>query len=299
FKAAKNEVEVAGIRTCHVRDGAALVRFFHWLEKQVAAGAEISEIGAADQLEQFRSEGEHFQGLSFPSISAFASHGALPHYRPLPDEEGHRVIDGSSLYLLDSGAQYLDGTTDVTRTVCFGEPTAEQVARFTEVLRGHVALARVTFPRRTDGKQLDVLARLPLWETGHDYGHGTGHGVGAYLNVHEGPQGISPKSRDIALQPGMVLSNEPGYYLEGDFGIRTENLVIVETRDDHGQDGNDFLGFETVTLAPIDRKLIDVDALLPGERAWLDAYHADVRAKLSPLLNDEVRTWLEAATEPL
>jgi Xaa-Pro aminopeptidase len=239
--------------------------------------------------------------LSFDSISGFGSHGAIVHYRPDPDGGGKRLIDDSSLYLIDSGGQYLDGTTDITRTCCFGEPTAEQRDRFTRVLKGHVALARIVFPKGTTGKHLDILARQPLWDAGLDYGHGTGHGVGAFLCVHEGPQGISQKARDVELQAGMILSNEPGYYLDGDYGIRVESLVIVEPRPEHGHsgDGREWFGFETITLCPIDRGLIDCSLLSRDELAWLDAYHARVRETLGPLVGDTERAWLEAATAPL
>lgn len=297
MKARKNEVEIEGARACHVRDGVAMVRFLSWLEDAVDAGEPVSEIAAAARLAELRERGEHFQGLSFETISAFGSHAALPHYRP--GAEGDRVIDGSSLYLVDSGGQYLDGTTDITRTTCFGRPTEEQVDRCTRVLRGHVRLARTTFPRGTTGKQLDVLAREALWDVGLDYGHGTGHGVGAYLNVHEGPQGIGPRARDVALEPGMILSNEPGFYLEGEYGVRIENLIVVEERPGHGAPGGqDFLGFETITLCPIDLRLVDADQLSPEERAWLDDYHRVVRERLSPHLEQAERAWLAKVTQP-
>jgi Xaa-Pro aminopeptidase len=299
WKACKNPTEVQGARACHVRDGVALVRFLTWLEDAVDRGEAISEIEAADQLEAFRAAGEHFQGPSFESISAFGSHGAIVHYRP--GEEGDRVIDRSSLYLIDSGGQYLDGTTDVTRTTCFGEPSAEQREIFTRVLRGHVALARARFPEGTSGRRLDVIARQPLWEVGLNYGHGTGHGVGSHLCVHEGPQRLSEAASDVPLQPGMIVSNEPGCYRDGEYGIRIESLVVVEPRPDLGDEipGPAFLGFETLTLCPIDRGLMAVEALADHERAWIDAYHARVREALSPHLDEPERAWLAAATEPL
>jgi len=301
FKACKNAVEVQGARDCHVRDGVAMVKFLYWLEAQVKAGNEVSEVSAADQLAGLRSEGDRFQGLSFDSISGFGSHGAIVHYRPDPEGGGKRLIDASSLYLIDSGGQYLDGTTDITRTVCYGVPTAQQRDHFTRVLKGHVALARVTFAKGTTGKHLDILARQPLWDAGLDYGHGTGHGVGAFLCVHEGPQGISQKARDVALEPGMLISNEPGYYRDGEYGIRIESLVIVEARPDHGDPkaGREFLGFETITLCPIDRGLIDASLLSRADLAWFDTYHARVRETLGPLLPASERAWLEAATAPL
>lgn len=294
LKARKNAAEIAGARACHVRDGVALVRFLRWLEHEVHAGRRVTEVEASDRLLAFRSEGEHFRGASFETISGFGGHGAIVHYRPA--EEGDRVIDGSSLYLVDSGGQYLDGTTDVTRTVCFGEPTAEQRDRFTRVLRGHVALARAVFPTGTTGKQLDALARVPLWEVGLDYGHGTGHGVGAYLNVHEGPQGIGPRAPDVALEPGMICSNEPGYYRDGQYGIRIENLVVVVKRADLDADGREFLGFESLTACPIDLGLVDVGALRDEEREWLNEHHAWVREALSDRLDEEGRAWLAHAT---
>jgi Xaa-Pro aminopeptidase len=299
WKACKNPTEVQGARDCHVRDGVAVVRFLSWLESAVGRGEAISEIGAAERLVAFRAEGEHFQGISFESISSFGSHGAIVHYRPA--EEGDRVIDDSSLYLIDSGGQYFDGTTDITRTVCYGTPTAAQRNEFTRVLRGHVTLALTTFPAGTSGRQLDVLARRPLWEDGLAYGHGTGHGVGAYLNVHEGPQRLSQTESDVALRQGMIISNEPGFYRDGEYGMRVENLVVVEQRPGFGDPaaGLEFLGFETLTLCPIDRGLIDTTSLSADERGWVDAYHARVRETLSPLLEDDDRAWLEAATEPL
>jgi Xaa-Pro aminopeptidase len=297
FKARKGTVELAGTRAAHVRDGVAMVRFLAWLAGEVGAGRAITEIDAADRLEALRAEGERFEGLSFPSISAFGSHGAIVHYRP--GQEGDRVIDASSLYLIDSGAQYLDGTTDVTRTICLGEPTPEQRDRFTRVLRGHVGLARVVFPAGTSGKQLDTLARVPLWDLGLDYGHGTGHGVGVFLNVHEGPQRIGPKGSDVPLAPGMIVSNEPGYYESGHYGIRIENLIVVVERPELTAEGRSWLAFETITACPIDRGLIDVAALHPEERAWIDRYHAWVREGLDPHLDAATRDWLARQTAPL
>ncbi len=295
LKARKNAVEMDGARACHVRDGVAMVRFLAWLDSEWKARP-ISEIEAAEKLLAFRGEGEHFRGPSFETISAFGSHGAIIHYRPA--EEGDRRIDGSSLFCLDSGGQYLDGTTDITRTICLGTPSSDQIDQFTRVLRGHAAIARATFPVGTAGQQLDVLARLPLWEQGRNYGHGTGHGVGAYLNVHEGPQRIAHRGEMVPLEPGMLLSNEPGYYVPGSHGIRTESIVLVVEKPGFGE-AEPFLGFETLTCCPIDRGLIDAAALLPDERRWLDEHHAWVRATLSPLVDAPTRSWLEAATRPL
>ncbi len=296
MKAKKNAVELDGARAAHIRDGAALVKFLAWLEREAPAGT-VSEIAAADRAAAFRAEEEHFRGLSFETISAMGDHGAIVHYRPA--EEGDRVVDGSSLFLFDSGAQYSDGTTDVTRTVSLGEPTAEQRDAFTRVLQGHIALARAVFPEGTSGRQLDVLARSALWDAGLNYGHGTGHGVGSYLNVHEGPQRIAPTGSDTPLEPGMVISNEPGYYAEGAWGIRIENLVAVVERKLPGSGSGRFFGFETITVCPIDRNLVDVGQLSRSDRDWLDAYHSRVRELLSPWLDGRDRAWLERATAPI
>ena len=293
-KACKNEVELAGIRAAHRRDGAALTRFLAWLA--AAPPGSVTELEAVARLAAMRAGGEHFRGPSFDTISGAGPNGAIVHYRVT--EETNRTLEPGALYLVDSGGQYLDGTTDVTRTVAIGAPEPEQRDRFTRVLRGHIALATVRFPRGTTGAQLDTLARQFLWQAGLDYDHGTGHGVGHYLNVHEGPQRISRPGPGAALQPGMVVSNEPGYYKTGAYGIRVENLVAVTAVDD-SDDG--FLGFETLTLAPIDRALVDPAMLAADERAWLDAYHARVAETLGPLLADDAATldWLNAATAPL
>ena len=295
-KATKNPVELAGMRAAHRRDGVALVRFLHWLAGHAASG-ELSELAAADRLEALRREGEHFRGLSFPTISGAGANGAIVHYRVRRDSD--RRLEPGSLYLVDSGAQYLDGTTDVTRTLAIGTPDAEMRDRFTRVLKGHIAVATARFPVGTRGSQLDPLARLALWRAGIDYDHGTGHGVGSYLGVHEGPQRIAKLGADVALEPGMVVSNEPGYYKAGAYGIRIENLVVVSElgRPEGGE--RDLLGFETLTRAPIDRALIEPALLEAGEIAWLDAYHANVGAALAPLLDAPAANWLAAATAPL
>lgn len=295
-KATKNAVELAGIRAAHRRDGAALCRFLAWLET-TGPGARPTEIEAAARLDACREAGDHYRGPSFPTISAAAGNGAVVHYRAT-ERSDQRLVDGS-LYLVDSGGQYLDGTTDVTRTIAIGAPTAEMRARFTQVLQGHIALAAVVFPKGTTGSQLDSIARLPLWRAGGDYDHGTGHGVGAYLGVHEGPQRISKLPNRVALAPGMVLSNEPGFYREGAFGIRIENLVVVTERRAPEGSELELYGFDTLTLAPIDRRLIVADALSATERAWLDAYHAAVRESLAALLGAAEAAWLAAATAPL
>ena len=293
-KACKNAVELDGIRAAHRRDGAALARFLAWLA--AAPPGSISELDAVDRLAAMRAGGEHYRGPSFDTISGAGPNGAIVHYRVTA--ESNRTLEPGTLYLVDSGGQYLDGTTDVTRTVAIGRPEPEHRERFTRVLRGHIALATARFPRGTTGVQLDTLARQFLWQAGLDYDHGTGHGVGHYLNVHEGPQRISRMGSGAALAPGMVVSNEPGYYKTGAYGIRIENLVAVREADD--ADGG-FLGFETLTLAPIDRALIDPTMLTADERAWLDAYHAHVAQTLAPLLADDAatRAWLRAATAPL
>jgi len=295
-KALKNPVELAGMRSAHRRDGAAMTRFLHWLDGAAAAGT-LREIAASDRLEAFRAEGEHFRDLSFPSISGAGPNGAIVHYRASAESE--RALEPNSLYLIDSGAQYLDGTTDITRTVALGTPTPEMKDRYTRVLKGHIALARAVFPKGTNGSQLDVLARHALWQVGLDYDHGTGHGVGCYLSVHEGPHGIAKVPRPQALLPGMVISNEPGYYKTGGYGIRIENLVVVTPVEIAGAE-RDIFGFETLTLCPIDKRPIDASLLDAGEIAWLDAYHAQVRAAILPQLDDSAaRVWLEQATAPL
>jgi Xaa-Pro aminopeptidase len=296
-KAKKNPVELAGIRAAHLRDGMALTRFLHWLD---AAGADaaVTEIQAADRLEAFRRQGEHFRGSSFPTIAGSGAHGAIVHYRVT--EASDRALGAGELLLLDSGAQYLDGTTDVTRTIAIGEPSTEMRDRFTRVLKGHIALATAIFPAGTKGGQIDALARAALWRGGLDYDHGTGHGVGSYLSVHEGPQRIAKTGGEgAALEPGMIVSNEPGYYKTGAYGIRIENLVCVVAHDAPPGAEHDLLAFETLTRAPIDRTLIDPALLTEPERAWLDAYHATVRDSLTPLLDDAVGTWLAEATRPL
>ena len=295
MKACKNEVELAGIRAAHRRDGAAMVRFLHWLERAVPAGG-ITEMSAARKLDGLRSEGEHFRGLSFPTIAGYADHGAIIHYSV--DEESDVPLRPEGLFLVDSGAHYLDGTTDVTRTLLLGgRPTDPQRDAYTRVLKGHVALATARFPAGTTGARLDTLARAALWRSGRDYAHGTGHGVGAFLNVHEGPQSISHRSTEVPLEPGNVQSNEPGYYEPGEFGIRIENLV--EVVKDEAIAPRDFLRFDTLTLCPIEKRLIDPELLSAGERGWLDAYHARVLETIGPDLERDERAWLGRACAPL
>ena len=295
-KASKNDVELAGARSAHEKDGIALSRFLAWLVREGPAGR-LTEITAAERLDALRAEESLFRDVSFPTISGAGPNGAIVHYRATPRTD--RRIESGMLYLVDSGAQYLDGTTDVTRTVAIGPPTAEQRDRFTRVLRGHIALARARFPKGTTGSQLDVLARRPLWDAGLDYDHGTGHGVGSYLSVHEGPQRISKVASTVALRPGMIISNEPGYYKAGEYGIRIESLVVVVPVP--GPPGSEvtLYGFETLTLAPIDRTLVEPSLLTPAELAWLDAYHARVRAVITPKVDGETAAWLADATRPL
>ena len=306
-KACKNAVEQEGMRRAHVRDGVAMARFLCWLEEAAADGA-VDEIGAAVRLEQFRIEtaealGEELFDLSFGTISATGPHGAIVHYAVTT--ETNRRLQPGELYLVDSGGQYMDGTTDITRTVFIGppelRPTAEQKRHFTLVLKGMIALSRARFPEGTNGANLDVLARQHLWRAGLDYDHGTGHGVGAFLNVHEGPQNISRRGR-AAFKPGMITSNEPGYYREGAYGIRIENLILCTEAEVPEGGERAMLGFETITLCPIDRRLIDMALLEREEREWLNAYHARVREALLPhleRLDEKAAAWLMRATEPI
>jgi Xaa-Pro aminopeptidase len=299
-KALKNPVEQAGHRAAQLRDGAALCRFLHWLEAAAPSGNE-TELSAAAKLRGFREATGLLRDLSFDTISGAGSNAALCHYKV--DETTNINIAPSSIYLVDSGGQYQDGTTDVTRTVWIGPgtPTAEMKDRFTRVLKGHIALARAVFPKGTRGTQLDTLARQFLWAAGVDYAHGTGHGVGSFLAVHEGPQRIATSAGGQAgteepLAAGMIISNEPGYYKAEQFGIRIENLILVEPRDITGAEGT-YLGFETLTFAPIDTTLIDTALLDRDERQWLNEYHSAVRAKLAPSLEGDAKTWLTHATQ--
>ena len=295
-KACKNPVELAGARRAHLRDAVAEIRFLAWLDAEVAAGRLHDEAGLAEQLASLRRENEHFQDLSFDTISAAGANAAMCHYNHLDAEPA--TLQMNSAYLVDSGAQYTDGTTDITRTVAIGDPGPELRRMFTLVLKGHIALDRARFPEGTTGTQLDALARQYLWREGLDYDHGTGHGVGVFLSVHEGPQRISKHPSSVALRPGMIVSNEPGYYRDGAYGIRCENLVTVVEVDCHGGE-RPMLGFEALTLVPFDRRLLQLDMLDEVELAWLNEYHARVRASLEPLLEGEDRDWLIRATEPL
>ncbi len=295
-KAIKNPVEIDGHKSAQARDGAALSRFLHWVSVEAPKGGQ-TEMTAADRLEAFRKETGLLEDLSFDTISGAGPNGAVVHYRV--EEKTNRPIESSTLYLVDSGGQYRDGTTDVTRTLAIGTPTREMQERFTLVLKGHIALARAVFPVGTRGGQLDILARQFLWAQGLDYAHGTGHGVGSFLSVHEGPQRIATfGGGDEPLQAGMILSNEPGYYKTGEYGIRIENLVLVEERAVPGAE-KPMLGFETLTFAPIDRHLIALDLLSADERAWVDAYHAKVLSVVGPQLDGDAKAWLESACAPL
>jgi Xaa-Pro aminopeptidase len=291
-RARKNEIELEGARRAHRRDGAALSRFLRWIAIAAPAG-NIDEIAAAQRLEAYREETGCLKDLSFDSISSAGPNGAITHYRP--NVATNRRLEDGSLYLIDSGGQYPDGTTDVTRTVAIGAPTAEMRDRFTRVLKGHIALARVRFPRGTSGSALDALARVSLWDAGVDYDHGTGHGVGSYLGVHEGPHRIAKAPNAVALEPGMVVSNEPGYYKAGAYGIRIENLQAVTAPGDLAGGERPMMGFETLTLAPIDRNCIEASLLTADERAWLNAYHARVLSEIGPQLGHDDRVWLEQA----
>jgi Xaa-Pro aminopeptidase len=294
-KACKNPIELEGARRAQQRDGAAVCRFLRWLDDELGRSA-VTELEAARHLEAERRRDPLYRGPSFETISAAGPNAALPHYRVR--EASNRALEPDSLYLVDSGGQYLDATTDITRTVAVGEPSAEPRRHFTLVLKGHIAIARALFPRGTTGAQLDSFARRALWQAGLDFDHGTGHGIGSYLCVHEGPQRIS-KSGSAPLLPGMIVSNEPGYYRSGAYGIRTENLVIVEPRPTPPGGEREMLGLETITRAPIDRRLILPELLDAKERAWLDNYHARVRADLIDLLDSATVAWLVAATAPL
>ena len=294
-KARKNATEIAGARAAHKRDGAVLARFLAWLERESGRGAS-DEIRVAQQLEHLRSETQALKDISFDTISGAGPNGAIVHYR-VTTASNRKLLPGE-LYLVDSGGQYLDGTTDITRTVAIGSPTPEMQERFTRVLKGHIAVATARFPTGTRGIDLDPFARRALWEAGLDFDHGTGHGVGSYLSVHEGPQNISRRGM-TALEPGMIISNEPGYYKQGAYGIRLENLVLVEEATLIAGAERNTMGFETLTLVPFDRRLVVAALLTEAELAWLNAYHARVWRQIGPELGAADRDWLEAATRPM
>jgi Xaa-Pro aminopeptidase len=291
-RACKNAAEIKGTTAAHVRDGVALTRFLHWLDTEAQSG-DVTEIDTVMKLEAFREDLGNLNDLSFPSISGAGPNGALPHYRV--STASNRKLARGSLYLIDSGGQYLDGTTDVTRTVPIGQPTEDMVKHYTLVLKGHIALAAVRFPAGTTGTHLDVLARHALWQAGLDYQHGTGHGVGVYLGVHEGPHRIAKPWNAVPLQPGMIVSNEPGFYKAGAYGIRIENLQYVTPAEDIPGGEIAMLGFECLTFAPLARRLIDVKLLSKDERRWVNDYHKRVWKLLNRKLDGEAKDWLKAA----
>mmetsp|Transcript_17837 Transcript_17837/g.34869 ORF Transcript_17837/g.34869 Transcript_17837/m.34869 type:complete len:614 (+) Transcript_17837:244-2085(+) len=299
-KSIKNPTEIAGIKEAHLKDAVALAKFYSWLETAMAAGEDLTEVSVADELEGLRREQDGFMGLSFETISSYGANGAIIHYKPSPGSCAKLGTD--SLFLCDSGGQYRDGTTDVTRTFCFGTPTDHHKQCYTMVLKGHIALSSVVFPCGTTGHTLDILARTPLWTSGLDYRHGTGHGVGAFLNVHEGPHLISyyPRDSDPPIKEGMTSSVEPGYYEEGNFGIRIENVaIVVKAKTPFNFGGLDYLTFEPVTMTPLSAKLIDISMLSSDEVNWVDDYHSRVWERVSPRVEGKTREWLRANTLPL
>jgi Xaa-Pro aminopeptidase len=295
MKSVKNQTEIDGMKAAHVRDGVAMARFLAWLDREAPTG-KLTEIGAVEALESFRRDSGRLKDISFPTISGSGPNGAIVHYRVT--QGSNRAIGMNELFLVDSGAQYEDGTTDITRTIAVGTPNEEMRDRFTRVLKGHIAIASAVFPEGTSGAQLDSLARFSLWQAGLDFDHGTGHGVGSYLSVHEGPARIS-KLGNVALKRGMILSNEPGYYKTGAYGIRTENLVLVVEAPAPEGGEKPLNTFETLTLAPIDRRLIVVEALTAQERAWVDGYHARVREVIGRLVDAQTKAWLDKTTEAI
>jgi len=294
-KAIKNAVEIKGAHTAQLRDGVAMARFLAWLD-EVAESGKIDEVAAAMKLEDCRRESGQLKDISFDTISAAGPNGAIVHYRPTTKSK--RALQTGTLYLIDSGAQYRDGTTDVTRTVAIGTPSQEMRRHYGLVLKAHIAIATARFPKGTRGQDLDPFARRPLWGAGLDFDHGTGHGIGSYLSVHEGPQRLS-RLGTVELEPGMILSNEPGLYREGQYGIRLENLVLVTPPAPIQGGTREMMGFETLTLVPFDRRLIDPKQLLPWELAWLNAYHARIRREIEPILLSDDRAWLRHATAPI
>lgn len=295
LKACKNKTELQGVRNAHLKDGIALTKFLHWIDKTIQ-NTDISELDVVEKLDLFRQEQENYMGKSFDTISGSGPNGAIIHYKV--DESSNRILKKNELFLLDSGGQYLEGTTDITRTLVFDQPTDEMRKFYTLVLKGHIALGSARFPKNTSGSQLDTLARQFLWQYGTDFDHGTGHGVGAYLSVHEGPQRISKAPSNVYLQPGMIISNEPGYYRNGEFGIRLENLIaVIPSQANHFE--RKTFEFETLSFAPFDPKLIDISLLNQDEIDWLNAYHQDVFDKISPSLNTEEKEWLFNQTKKL
>lgn len=297
LKAIKNDTEIQGFHSAHVRDGAAMVKFLFWLDQSLQENR-ITELGAAAKLAEFRARNTLFQGLSFETISAYRAHSAIVHYGATPETD--IPLQKRDIYLIDSGAQYSDATTDITRTICLGRPRAQHKEYFTQVMQGLISLSMTPFPQGTAGRQLDTIARLPLWKNGQNYGHGTGHGIGTFLNVHEGPHAISPqRCVGVALEPGMITTIEPGVYLENRFGIRLENVVLVVEDEKNSTQNSTFYKFETLTLCPMDLNLVRRDVLQQEEIDWLNTYHKKVRKRLSPLLNKEEKEWLDKATQPI
>lgn len=297
LKAVKNQVELQGFKDCHLTDGVAMVRFLKWLDEAVPKGG-ITECSASKQLQKFRSEQEGFIGCSFPTIAGYQAHGAIIHYEA--NQETDAELRQEGIFLLDSGAHYTTGTTDITRTIALGDPTQEHKQVFTRVLKGLIDLSSLVFPKGFSGKQIELPARRALWDSGRNFNHGTGHGVGHSLNVHEGPVYLSPKAPEVALEAGNVLSNEPGFYKPGQFGMRIENLMIVRKDEKlSSSESGDFLSFETITFCPIDLKLVEVDLLLDTERVWLNEYHRQVFELLSPNLDPPDKDWLKKTTRPV
>jgi len=296
FKSVKNDVELEGFRKAHVQDGVAMVKFLRWLEEEVPNGG-VTEISAADRLEGFRRESGDLVGLSFTTISGYGEHGAIVHYDV--DKDSNATLREEGIYLVDSGGQYIFGTTDITRTVALGDPTDEQKEMFTRVLKGHIGLSTLRFPKGFSGKQIELAARRPIWEAGKNYNHGTGHGIGHYLNVHEGPMGITPRDPGVPISAGNVLSNEPGYYKAGEYGIRTENVIVAEKDEEFSTDELEWLRFREITLCPIDLNLVDPGILDGREKDWLNRYHRRVYEILSEHLDEKHSEWLRERTGPI
>lgn len=297
FKAIKNKIEISGFRNAHIRDGAAMVKFLCWLEKSVKK-SNVTEVSAAEKAAAFRAENHLFKGMSFETISSYGAHGAVVHYAA--NSQTDIPLKPEGIYLIDSGGQYLDGTTDITRTVTLSNPAEEQKDRFTRVLKGLIDLLTTSFPQGTVGKQLDTIARMPLWEKGLNYGHGTGHGIGTYLNVHEGPQAISYyRCIGVALEPRMITTIEPGYYKENEYGLRIENVALVVKDEKRSSDETTFFTFENLTLCPIDIRLVKKELMTEKEIDWLNDYHKKVHKTLAPLLDKTEAAWLKHATEKI
>ena len=297
FKAIKNKTEIAGFKNAHIRDGAAMVKFLCWLEKNIGT-TDITEVSAAEKVAEFRNQIDLFKGMSFETISSYGAHGAVVHYAPSAETDIPLKPEG--IYLIDSGGQYLDGTTDITRTVSLGNPTDGQKEHFTRVLKGVIDLLTTSFPQGTVGKQLDTIARIPLWEKGLNYGHGTGHGIGTFLNVHEGPQAISYyRCIGVALDPGMITTIEPGYYKENEYGLRVENVALVVKDKEKSSDEAAFYTFENLTLCPIDLRLVEKELLTEKEIEWLNDYHNKIYKTLAPRLDKPETAWLKEATKKI